>query len=123
MLAIRVIVCCALLCGCAGAQEIPELYERFSQPPRPDAAAQANEEKLQRAVAQHPDSPDAWTDLGWRLYVNGRYGQCEYAMAQARRYAPADPYVLWLSGVASYAMHHYADAHKFLWQLFRDNKT
>jgi tetratricopeptide (TPR) repeat protein len=105
------------------AQEIPVPIEPFSNPPRPDAGAKAKEDALKHAVAVNPESADAWTDLGWRLYKNGAYGQCEYAMSQARRFAPADPYVLWLSGLASYAMGHYDAAHSFLWQMWKDNRT
>ena len=123
MLPIRIIACCVLLTVFGFAQEIPVPVERFSHPSRPDAAAKAKEEALKYAVAVNPESADAWTDLGWRLYQDGRYGQCEYAMSQARRFAPADPYVLWLSGLASYAMGQYQPAHDFLWHMWKDNSV
>ncbi|HEY2117425.1 MAG TPA: tetratricopeptide repeat protein [Candidatus Angelobacter sp.] len=119
----RIALCCAALSIFGFAQDIPVPVERFSNPPRPDAAAQAKEDALKRAVAVNPESADAWTDLGWRLYKDGRYSQVEYAMSQARKFAPADPYVLWLSGLASYAMGHYDAAHNFLWQMWKDNRT
>jgi tetratricopeptide (TPR) repeat protein len=123
MPAIRVLLCWAILSACGFAQDIPFPFERFSNPPRPDEAAQAQEDTLKHIVAVHPESADAWTDFGWRLYKNGHYGECEYAMGEARKVAPADPYVLWLSGLASYAMGHYADAHTYLWQMWKDNRT
>ncbi len=121
--AIRLVICCALLSTSGVSQDVPVPIERFSNPSRPDAAAQAKEDALKRAVALNLESSAAWTDLGWRLYKNGRYGECEYAMGEARRLAPADPYVLWLSGLASYGMGHYDLAHKFLWQMWKDNRT
>jgi tetratricopeptide (TPR) repeat protein len=123
MASLRVLLFCTILGLCGFAQDIPVPFERFSKPPRPDAMAKAKEEALKRAVAVNPESAEAWTDLGWRLYKDGRYGECEYAMGQARTYAPADPYTLWLSGLASYAMGHYDMAHKFLWQMWKDNRT
>ncbi|HEX2328869.1 MAG TPA: tetratricopeptide repeat protein [Candidatus Angelobacter sp.] len=121
--AIYILLCCMLPGVSAIAQDIPVPLERFSKPPRPDAAAQAKEDALKRAVAVNPESAEAWTDLGWRLYKDGRYGECEYAMSQARIYAPADPYTLWLSGLAGYAMGNYDAAYKFLWQMWKDNHS
>lgn len=105
------------------AQDIPIPEERFSDPPRPTAAARANEEKLKLAVAANPESAETWTDFGWRLYKDDRYGECEWVMGEARKRSPNDPYVLWLSGLASYAMGHYSDAKQYLWQMWKDNKT
>jgi cytochrome c-type biogenesis protein CcmH/NrfG len=122
-IAIRVLVCCAILSGCGISQDIPVPFERFSNPSRPDATAKAKVEALKHAVAVNPQSAERWTDLGWRLYKNGSYGECEYAMGEARKLAPADPYTLWLSGLASYGMGHYDLAHKFLWQMWKDNRT
>lgn len=122
----RPIVCLLILMGISQvvfAQDIPIPEERFSDPPRPTAAARAKEEALKLAVARNPESAATWTDFGWRLYKDGRYGECEWVMAEARKRSPNDPYVLWLSGLASYAMGHYPDAKKYLWQLWEDNKT
>jgi cytochrome c-type biogenesis protein CcmH/NrfG len=104
-------------------QNIPIPEERFSDPPRPSAEARANAEKLKLAVATNPGSADTWTNFGWRLYKDGRYGECEWVMSEARKRSPNDPYILWLSGVASYAMGHYSDAKQYLWQMWKDNKT
>jgi tetratricopeptide (TPR) repeat protein len=123
MASMRVFLFCAVLSVCGFAQDIPVPFERFSKPPKPDAMALAKEDALKRAVAVNPASAEAWTDLGWRLYKDGQYGECEYAMSQARTYAPADPYTLWLSGLASYAMGHYDMAHKFLWDMWKNNRV
>jgi cytochrome c-type biogenesis protein CcmH/NrfG len=123
VIAIRVVLCCAILSGFGVSQDIPVPFERFSNPSRPDATAKAKVEALKNAVAVNPQSAETWTDLGWRLYKNSSYGECEYAMGEARKLAPADPYTLWLSGLASYAMGHYDLAHNFLWQMWKDNRT
>jgi tetratricopeptide (TPR) repeat protein len=108
---------------CASPQDVSVPSERFSDPPRPDDVARAKEEKLKLAVATNPQSAAAWTDFGWRLYEDGRYAECEWVMGQARNLSPNDPYVLWLSGLASYAMGHYEDAKQYLWNMWKDNQT
>lgn len=107
----------------AKAADFPVPEERYSDPPRPSKEARANVEKLTLAVASNPDSADTWTNLGWRLYKDGRYAESQWAMREARQRNAKDPYVLWLSGLASYAMGDYDEAHKFLWQVYGDFKT
>lgn len=107
----------------ARTEQVLVPVEKFSDPPRPSAAAKAKTEKLKLAVAQQPDSAETWSDLGWGLYKEGRYGECEWAMGEARSRKPDDPYALWLSGLASYAMGHYPEAKEYLWKMWNNNKT
>lgn len=105
----------------AGEVDVP--MERFSDPPRPSAEARAKAEKLKLAVAQNPESAEAWTNFGWRLYKDGRYGECEWIMGEARQRQPDDAYILWLSGLASYAMGNYPAAKEHLWKMWMEHKT
>src|SRR5438270_1102524 len=65
-IAIRVLVCCAILSEFGVSQDIPVPFERFSNPSRPDATAKAKVEALKHAVAANPQSAETWIDLGWR---------------------------------------------------------
>jgi cytochrome c-type biogenesis protein CcmH/NrfG len=107
----------------ATAADLPVPEERYSDPPRPSKEARASAEKLMRAVALNPSTADNWTNLGWRLYKDGRYAESRWVMSEARARNAKDPYVLWLSGLASYAMGEYKEAHGFLWKVYGDFKT
>jgi Flp pilus assembly protein TadD len=105
------------------AQNVPLPLEQFSNPPPPSAAALESENRLKLAIANNPKSAAIWTDFGWQLYKDGRYGEALWVMGEARKLAPTDAYVLWLSGLASYAMGQYAGAKQQLWQMWEQQKT
>jgi tetratricopeptide (TPR) repeat protein len=107
----------------AVGQDIPLPVERFSAPAIPNSSARAAVDDLKLAVAQTPDSAQAWTNLGWRLYKNGQYAESEWTMGEARKRDGRDPYALWLSGLAAYSMGHIADAKDFLWKMWKDNRS
>ena len=124
-------ICALTLISCSSADrrvaywenlDIPYPVERFSDLPPPSAGAKAKQERLKLAIAKKPESTENWVNLGWRLYKDGQYGECEWIMSEARKRSPNDPYVLWLSGLASYAMGHYSDAKKYLWKLWEEHK-
>jgi tetratricopeptide (TPR) repeat protein len=78
-------------------------------------------ERMQHAVAVHPEDADLWIAFGARLYQLKRYGEAEWVMSKALEIRPKDPLALSVKGLSAYEFGRWKEAKDTLTQLYDFN--